>query len=82
MVTNDLSPNTTTVAMACSGVMVKAGMGIPIMANRVAKNYAANDSLALIPLDHVLSSRSWYACFHKDADDAVKGMAEEIAFSF
>lgn len=61
--------------------MVKAGMGITIMANWAAKNYAANHSLVLVPLDHTLSNRSWYACFHKDADDAVKEMAEEIAVS-
>ncbi|SFF05999.1 LysR family transcriptional regulator, regulator for metE and metH [Chitinophaga sp. CF118] len=52
--------------------MVKANMGITVMANWAVKQYTRSKDLAVIPLDTSLRKRRWYACTHKNAEEPLK----------
>lgn len=52
--------------------MVKAGMGVTIMANWAAQQYNHGNKLAMVPLDTATRKRRWYACSHQPASEPLK----------
>lgn len=57
--------------------MVKANIGITVMAKWAAQPYL-NNQLKVIPLDSPLRKRRWYACMHKDANEPLRQLAALI----
>ncbi|GEP93172.1 LysR family transcriptional regulator, regulator for metE and metH [Chitinophaga terrae (ex Kim and Jung 2007)] len=57
--------------------MVKANIGITVMARWAAQPYL-NNQLKVIPLDSPLRKRRWYACMHKEANEPLKQLASLI----